>query len=68
MVELSGGSNLFLKRNRLPALTAYKPREEIEESPRGVERLFLPRVGICTALWWEHSAEAKCRIEVFVYC
>jgi hypothetical protein len=50
----------------MPALTRYKPREEIEESLQGVERLFLLRCGICPALWWEHSAEAKRRLEGYL--
>ena len=50
----------------MPALTRYKPREEIEESLGGVERIFLLRCGICAALWWEHSAEAKRRLEGYL--
>jgi hypothetical protein len=50
----------------MPALTVYKPREEIEESLHGVKRLFLVRCGICAALWWEHSSEAKRRLKGYL--
>jgi|GEM_PF-2002309 len=50
----------------MPALTQYKPKEEIEESLGGVERIFILRCGICAALWWEHSAEAKRRLEDYL--
>ncbi len=50
----------------MPTLTVYKSREEIEESLRGVKRLFVLRCGVCSALWWEHSAEAKRRLEAYL--
>jgi hypothetical protein len=50
----------------MPALTRYKPREEIEESLGEVKRIFLLRCGICAALWWEHSAPAKRRLEGYL--
>jgi hypothetical protein len=50
----------------MPALTVFKPREEIDESLGGVKRLFVLRCGICSALWWEHSAEAKRRLEGYL--
>ncbi len=65
-VRLLPGDEAGAHVGTMPALTAYKPREEIEESLQRVKRLFLVRCGICAALWWEHSPEAKQRIEGYL--